>query len=138
MIGRTARYVPVAVVTALVVEIGLRTMPLSSLARAAGVRIDLARRSVAEPSHPPVGPLDAARLHAVQVVMRRWPWGERGPCLRQALVAGRLLRHLQPSLRLGMGYDAQGVTGHAWVIIDGLALDPDASLWTPFLGADAA
>ena len=80
-----------------------------------------------------LGPADSARLRAVQILMRRWPFGARGPCLRRALVAGRLLRHRQPHLVLGAMRDERGATAHAWLLVDGVALDADAERWTPLL-----
>ena len=46
-----------------------------------------------------------------------WPFS-RGPCLRRALVAGHLLRDLDPALRLGVGGSGDKVYAHAWLEIE--------------------
>jgi hypothetical protein len=132
---RAARHLGPAFVTACAVEIGLRTLDLRRLACRAGVALDLAPSA---PSSPMTDELrlddvDRARVRAVLIVMRRWPWGARGPCLRQALVAGRMLRHRHPRLALGAGRDERGAFAHAWLVMDGVALDSDAARWTPLL-----
>lgn len=133
------RHLAQAVVTAAVVEVALRLVALPRLAAAVGAPIHLGS---AEGGHTDpasvLGAADAPRLRATQIVMRRWPWGDRGPCLRQALVAGRMLRHRRPRLALGAGRDARGTLGHAWLLVDGVALDADAPRWTPLLRPGAA
>jgi Transglutaminase-like superfamily len=136
-VDRAARHVVPAVVTACGVEIGLRTLDLRRLARLAGVSLELAPSSAAD-NELRIDNIDSARVRAVQIVMRRWPWGARGPCLRHALVAGRMLRHRRPSLVLGVGRDGRGTLAHAWLLIDGVALDPDTARWTPLLTPGAA
>jgi hypothetical protein len=133
---RAARHLLPVIVVACGVEIGLRTLDLRRLARFAGVSLDLA------PPDPKTAELrihdvDRARVRAVHVVMRRWPWGARGPCLRRALVAGRMLRHRHPRLVLGAGRDARGTMAHAWLLVDGVALDPGVARWTPLTNAGA-
>jgi hypothetical protein len=133
---RAARHLLPAVLTACAAEIGLRTLDLRRLARLARVSLDMA------PSSSTVDELrlddvDRARVRAVQIVMRRWPWGARGPCLRQALVSGWMLRHRRPHLVLGAGRDARGTLAHAWLLVDGVALDPDIARWTPLVAHGA-
>ena len=81
---------------------------------------------------------DALRLRAARIVMRRWPFGAQGPCLRQALVAGRMVRHRRPRIAFGATRDAHGTRAHAWLLVEGVALDPDAARWTPLLRPGAA
>jgi hypothetical protein len=54
-----------------------------------------------------------------------WPTS----CLRQALVVWLLLRRrgLAPELKIGVVHKAPPLQAHAWVEIDGQALDPDVS-----------
>jgi hypothetical protein len=134
-----SRYLVIAAVTATFVEIALRLVALPRLAAAVGAPVCL-NPEAAEPADPSalLGPTDAARLRAVQILMRRWPFGARGPCLRHALVAGRLLRHRRPHLVLGAMRDERGATAHAWLLVDGVALDADAERWTPLLRPGAA
>ena len=129
-----ARQLVPVVCTAVAVEVALRLVALPRLAAAVGSPVCL-NPEAGEHADPAVllGPADAARLRAVQILMRRWPFGARGPCLRHALVAGRLLRHRQPHLVLGAMRDERGATAHAWLLVDGVALDADAERWTPLL-----
>ena len=134
-----ARHLVPVVCTAVVVEVALRLVALPRLAAAVGAPVCLSPEpgEQADPSTL-LGPADAARLRAVQILMRRWPFGARGPCLRHALVAGRLLRHRRPRLVLGAMRDERGATAHAWLLVDGVALDADAKRWTPLLRPGAA
>lgn len=129
-----SRHLARVVATAVVIEVAVRIVALPRLAAAVGAPVDL-RPSNSGNADPltVLGPADAARLRAARIVMRRWPFGARGPCLRQALVAGRLLRHRRPRIALGAGRDARGPLAHAWLLVDGIALDPEAARWTPLL-----
>ena len=134
-----ARHLVPVVCTAVSVEVALRLVALPRLAAAVGAPVCLSPEAV-EPADAStlLGPADAARLRAVQILMRRWPFGARGPCLRHALVAGRLLRHRRPRLVLGAMRDERGATAHAWLLVDGVALDADTERWTPLLRPGAA
>jgi hypothetical protein len=134
-----ARHLVAALCTAVVVEVALRLVALPRLAGAMGAPVCV-NPEAGEPADPAavLGPADAARLRAVKILMRRWPFGARGPCLRHALVAGRLLRHRGPRLALGATRDERGTTAHAWLLVDGVALDADAERWTPLLRPGAA
>jgi Transglutaminase-like superfamily len=134
-----ARHLLPVVCTAVVVEVALRLVGLTRLAAAVGAPVCLSPEA-GEPADAStlLGPADAARLRAVQILMRRWPFGARGPCLRHALVAGRLLRHRRPRLVLGAMRDERGATAHAWLLVDGVALDADTERWTPLLRPGAA
>lgn len=129
-----SRHLARVVGTAVIVEVAVRIVALPRLAAAVGAPIDLHSVEGENADQLTVlGPADAARLRATRIVMRRWPFGTRGPCLRHALVAGRLLRHRHPRIALGAGRDARGALAHAWLVVDGIALDPEATRWTPLL-----
>ena len=69
--------------------------------------------------HSPLTPSEQRRLRIVDILAARWPFGE-GPCLRRALVAGRVLRRLHPRLSLGVARRPDGeITAHAWLELDG-------------------
>lgn len=111
---------------AVVVEVGLRTGPLPALARRLGV--PLAGRDGAGASAPGDAALsqrDRRQVRATRRVMRRWPFGDT--CLRQALVSGHLLRHLDPALHVGVAKIDGEIRAHAWLVIDGGILDPLAA-----------
>lgn len=78
-------------------------------------------------------------VRATTAVMRRWPLGQDGPrgsamCLRSSLVTAWRLRSLDPVVRIGVAMDPVADAGagpalraHAWVEVDGRALDPTAA-----------
>ncbi|NNC11892.1 lasso peptide biosynthesis B2 protein [Planctomonas sp. JC2975] len=49
-----------------------------------------------------------------------------GTCLRRALVMADILRDRSPKLRVGVSKASGEVVAHAWVEIDGFAIDPMA------------
>ena len=132
--GRTARHLHAAALAAFV-EIAIRTVALPRLGRVLGVNVDLAAQ---EPPATLSDPrrLDAeaaARYRAAQRVLRLWPWGNRGPCLRLALVGGGLLRSRNPELHLGVARIQGRIVAHAWLTVDDVHLDPTADRYTPLL-----
>ena len=114
------------------VDLALRArVSLPALARIAGVSLDSAAVAPSE------GPLESTpeaegpaafsrlsdserrRLRIVDVVADRGPSGG-GPCLRRALVAGRVLRRLLPRRYLGIARRPNGeLVAHAWLELDG-------------------
>ena len=69
--------------------------------------------------HAPLSPAERRRLRIIEIVADRWPFGD-GPCLRRALVAGRVLRRLHPRLSLGVARRQNGaLIAHAWLELDG-------------------
>jgi hypothetical protein len=60
----------------------------------------------------------AAARRCVYRLMRLWPFGA-GPCLRESLVLGRLIRDQGPVLKLGVARHGFRVRAHAWIEIDG-------------------
>ncbi len=69
-------------------------------------------------------------LGSLRWVQRLWLWDET--CLRRALAAGWLLRRRRPGLCLGLP-GSGGVLAHAWLVIEGQALDalPDTVALLP-------
>jgi Transglutaminase-like superfamily len=131
---RTARHLPAALAVAVAVEIGIRLLGLPSLARLAAV--ELHTTGTARPPRVPssrLGPDDGARYRAAWWVLRWWPFGRSGQCLRMALTAGRLLRHRGPRLCLGVTRGDSGVGAHAWLMIDDMVFDPDAAGYVPLV-----
>ena len=108
----------------MVVEVGLRRLPLTRLAACLGVPLGL--EPTPEPDSPAggqePGTADVRRAAAAtRLVLRRWPAGDT--CLRRALVTGHLLRAGRPRLRLGVGPGDLGPTAHAWVeLADGRSI----------------
>jgi hypothetical protein len=118
------------VAVGLVVELLLERWTLPRLAGRLGV--SLADGPQVAPRGRALRPGAAMRRwDAVGRVYRRWPRGD-GPCLRQALVAGHLLRSRGPVLRIGVRRAEDGaLQAHAWLAIDGTDLDPSAASWHP-------
>jgi hypothetical protein len=121
----------------LFVEATIRWMRLPRLTRALGVRFEPRAESghggsaggVPSPdasSPTPRGPAAEADLpvavvrarQSVDRLMRVWPLGA-GPCLRESLVLGHLIRADAPVLRLGVARHGDRLRAHAWVEIDG-------------------
>ncbi len=113
------------VAIALVVELALRRLPLPRVARLLGVRIAADRAESPLPDGPLPDVLTDARrrreFDAAARVMRHWP--ARRMCLRRSLVLGRLLRDLDPALRLGVARSDDGLLAHAWIEVAGVRLD---------------
>jgi hypothetical protein len=51
-------------------------------------------------------------------LMHIWPLGA-GPCLRESLVLGHLIRDRSPVLRLGVARHGYRMRAHAWIEVDG-------------------
>lgn len=134
--GRSSRLLPelpatfAALVVACVAEVGLRVTTLPRLARFLGTPLAVAGDP--EPPSTRSGP-GAARLplnarqqvRATRRVLRHWPFGDT--CLRQALISGNRLRHLEPTLHVGVAKIDGEVRAHAWLMIGGGILDPLAA-----------
>jgi len=115
-----------AVGTVVAVEALLRTARLPRTARAMGAPLATAR----EVSSATVAALrltasEARRLRAVGRVLRLSPFGST--CLRRALCAGHVLRRRDPRLVVGVAKHDGVVSAHAWLVVDGVNLDPDGS-----------
>ena len=101
-------------------------VPLPRMARLLGVPLG---SSDAIPDPSGALPLTAAELRRLRVLGRigpRWPFCE-GPCLRQALVAGHILRRHHPRLRIGASLKGSALVAHAWVELDGGTVGADDS-----------
>lgn len=119
------------------VECVIRRRRVDALAAMTGVRLDLT------PSPPPAAlqspqrelPISHQDVSVLRLVSRLYaPWPHSGTCLRECLVAGRLLRYREPVLRIGVRQGPQRLLMHAWLEIDGVALDPTATRYAT-LGA---
>jgi len=117
------------VVVLAVVEVLIRFVPLPDLTRLLGVRLSLDPASD-EPQQFAAGELPEPvrrQLRCTGRVADHWRLS-KGPCLRRALVAGHLLRDLEPAVCLGVGGDSNSLLAHAWLEIDGRPLEPVAHL----------
>lgn len=107
-----------------VVELLIRTVPLTRLSRALGCRVSLAP-AVAGAQRLRLKDLPARARRQVRCTRRvahAWPFSQ-GPCLRSALVVGHLLREHDPAIRLGVLTTDGDVYAHAWLEIDGRPLE---------------
>jgi hypothetical protein len=121
---RAARlfYLPPVLWWMVVTELSVRSVPLPKLSARMGVPLSA---SATEPGPPPQ-PLDLSRwqrgqLRTLLPLAERWPFAD-GPCLRQSLVAGHILRRHHPILRLGVATEQNSVQAHAWVEVAGLVV----------------
>lgn len=119
-LGRAAALTIAALYMA-IAEVGVRFVKLPRLTR--WLRISLSTAGV-EPPPETVSMAGLRRrelllLQALGVVAPKWPFAD-GPCLRQALVAGWILRRRGPRLRLGVARTDHRVLAHAWLEVDGV------------------
>lgn len=121
---------------AVLVEVGVRAVPLPRLGAWLGVPLDVRPTSPASRSSPspPFSHREERLVRTCLRVMRDWPFGE-GSCLRQSLLLGHLLRRRRPSLRIGVGRDLGDVVAHAWLEVSGTTIG-DRGL-APLGGTDA-
>lgn len=104
----------------------LRTVGFGRLHRQLS-RVRQARSVSADMCVEPTRVAELARL-----VGHRHPW--KASCLRQSLVVGWLLRRrgLSPTIVIGVAKQLDVAPAHAWVQLDGIALDPNAQGHHPF------
>jgi hypothetical protein len=121
---RRTRAVP-AIISVLcwlaVVEVGVRVLPLSRLGNLIGVPVSTAEDPPSSTVSPKVQlrPAELRRLRTLAKIAPHWPFCD-GPCLRESLVAGRVLRHRKPRLRLGVAASHDEFMAHAWLEVEGL------------------
>ena len=105
----------------LIVEVGLKLLSLTKLARLMRVPIatDISSASVAGPEDlSALADREREAYWAVEWVLDRWFYD--GTCLRRALAFGWFVRRFNPVLRLGMIEDGES-TAHAWIELEGVA-----------------
>ncbi len=111
------------VVLAGVVELGLRRMPVTRLSRLLGVHLLLdgtpAASGITETLR--LSARERQRLDVTWRVLRHRPFN--GTCLRRALLAGRVVRHRDHAVRIGVRKVDGVVSAHAWLELDGTVLD---------------
>lgn len=97
------------------VHVALPRVPLPRLARWCGVRL-AARETASDAASAPTPLTDAqtARLRVARRFEDRGAGGE-GTCLRNALVAGHVLRRHRPRLYVGARLQGSDVVAHAWL-----------------------
>jgi len=101
-------------------EVGVRFVSLARLADAFGVPLHTEEAESSEPAAPFVlSPAMRRRLRVIDALGARWRFSA-GPCLRQALVAGHVLRRHGPHLVIGAALHEGDVIGHAWIEVGGL------------------
>lgn len=130
--GLHPRHVWIVVITILV-EVGMRTTRLPRLTRLLGIRLGVDGSPTPEPASPDPAVLFRIRrtARAIDRVLRRWPFGDT--CLRRALVLGFLIRHLDPTLLIGVRRNEAGeIAAHAWLAVAGTTLDPAAAQYLSF------
>src|SRR5690625_3020535 len=121
------------VVVISLVEVLIRPVPTQRLARMFGVRLDLtpAPPGAARLRQRELSARARRQLRCTRRVTRAWPFSN-GPCLRQSLVAGHLLRRQSPVLRLGVAGSGDELFAHAWLEMAGRPLE-DVDGLIPFV-----
>lgn len=110
------------------IETGLRTTTLPRLAAGLGVAMQ------DDPTPPAVGRLDLtarekADVDAARRLLRRWPVDAR--CLRRSLLIGHALRARRPVLGIGVARHGGEIHAHAWVAVDGIAIEEPSVEFVP-------
>lgn len=108
-----------------VAEVGIRVVPLPTLAAWTGATLATTEPAAGSAQEvqgkPHLSGSELRRLRLVDALAKRWPLGT-GPCLRQALVAGRVLRRHHPILRVGAALSDTDVVAHAWLEVGAFEL----------------
>jgi hypothetical protein len=118
-----------AVTVLAVVEMLIRWVSLPRLSWLLGIRVNFApvRSDVEQFRIDQLTSRDQRQLRCTRRVADAWPLS-KGPCLRRSLVAGHLLRHHHPAIRLGVAGRGDEVLAHAWLEIDDRPLERIAGL----------
>lgn len=122
-----------------IVEVGVRLRRFSEFARRIGVPLHTGDRCATSAGtlNRELSARQVQRLRILNTLSPWWPFGH-GPCLRHALVAGRILREMGPVLRIGVSPSSSSpsvklIVAHAWIEVDGIALDRDSEDFLPLL-----
>lgn len=103
-------------------EVAVRTRPLAWSARRFGVRL----HQDSDATNALLPQLSGRGQRAVRAVRRLSPriYGSERGCLRRSLVLGHHLRAHEPVMRIGVRRDDEGAfSAHAWIELDGTAID---------------
>lgn len=115
------------------IERSLRSDPLTRTAEKFGARLDLA-----SPVNPGNLAFSREEEAALSIALRTLSYPRfNGTCLRRALVMADILRDRSPILRVGVSKRDGEVFAHAWIEIDGVAIDAmrDRTYYVPNEGA---
>jgi hypothetical protein len=104
------------------IERSLRRETLDRTARRFGATLSFEPPSVAPDDRNPLADGERREAGIAIAVLRAGPFDDS--CLRRALVLSDVLRRRDPLLRVGVDKVEGEVFAHAWVEIDGFALDP--------------
>ncbi|PFG30448.1 transglutaminase superfamily protein [Paramicrobacterium agarici] len=117
----------IATVRAARVESALRRGGVERAARIGHVRVVMDGDAAPTASLDDAGltPRDREKLDTAWRLLRQSPFN--GTCLRRAIVGGSFLRSRDPILRIGVSKTDGVVAAHAWLEVNGVALDPDGS-----------
>ena len=121
-----------ALMVLVAIELTIRWVRLPTLSRLLGITLDLGGGPESSGVGPPRleapsprGPTPDEQLSDGVVrarrctlrLLRAWPFGA-GPCLRESLVLGHLIRSRQPVLKLGVARHGAQVRAHAWIELE--------------------
>lgn len=118
-----------AAVLAPMVELLLRTIAIQRTANLLRIRVRLeGGPGVPDSSHAELRLTDRER-RALAIAWRVLDIGPfNSTCLRRSIIGACLMRRRDHAVRIGVLRTADGFKAHAWLEIDGVSLDPDASL----------
>lgn len=122
-----------ALLLLVVLEVGVRALRLPRLCALLGIRLNPVGTGTAAPAPGALSVSgdfsdlalwghEQVALRSADTALRRGPFQDT--CLRRALCAGWILRRHQPELWIGVKKAGGAVSAHAWLVADGVHLDP--------------
>lgn len=106
------------------IESGLRLIGLNRVAKILGVHLGFDNSTSTSAYDLSLSNRERERLELGLRMLRRGPFN--GTCLRRALLAGYILRSHAHAVRVGVRSVDGNIAAHAWLVVDGVSLDPDA------------
>ncbi len=106
------------------VEVLIRTVKLQRLSQLLGCPLDVTPRAgnSSRLTLRELPPTPRRQVLCTRRVAAVWPFS-KGPCLRESLVAGHLLRRMRPTLRIGLVGGQGEFYTHAWLELGGRPLE---------------
>lgn len=98
-----------------IIEVAVRVASLPRLARHLGIGLGLPPEASGRPAIVWTA-TEKRQVRSARRVVRNWMLGP-GPCLRESLVIGYLLRRRDPHLQLGVAHRGTDLAAHAWLVV---------------------
>lgn len=136
MIARLRQQIATPADVVLAIRITLWTVVLRALKHV--VPLETLVRSVRRQARGTASPERESQIVVLsRWAARAWTGASADTCLERALVRYRFLSELGADVRLVFGFARDGATvkGHAWIVINGIAIDEDETALSAFTPA---